>query len=497
MGRAEFADEAAPAAAIDAQCRALKEQLGAFGYQCLCASAIYPRLRFSLSTYLVEVVAETVGRPKAGEEELLALFRLPWFRRGSMPVELRVRLIADLDKRVRKAARAAIRVTLYTALADRAEVPASGAVPLGRPPWRWRAMLNAYIDGAPAGAIERDPVFARFMKRRRLTMGAVARDRTLSRLLGRWAANLNGPRPLAALLLGSASIAAAVTADMWLKPMLEWTETRTTQVAVATPVPSPRTVPVPAPVPRPTDSPDGDTRPIRPTGLEPELDCLAKLVHYESAGEPRAGQLTVAEVILNRVRSGRFASTICGVVTQPGQFRGFDPATYDPPRDARWETAVAVARDAMQGSVRRPPYFFARRVPPPTPPPQGGGCFPGPYMVFFDSDSDQISGGAAAAILDNVAQAYGACGNASVRIAGFTDRAGSAEYNVGLSQRMANSIRAHLARRGIPDANISTEAFGESRPLVPTADGVREPQNRRVEILFRPAPPTGTTPAQR
>jgi outer membrane protein OmpA-like peptidoglycan-associated protein len=57
---------------------------------------------------------------------------------------------------------------------------------------------------------------------------------------------------------------------------------------------------------------------------------------------------------------------------------------------------------------------------------------------------------------------------------------------VGLSQRRADSVRSYLAGRGIPDGSIATEAFGESRPLVETADGVREPQNRRVEITFGP-----------
>jgi outer membrane protein OmpA-like peptidoglycan-associated protein len=46
-------------------------------------------------------------------------------------------------------------------------------------------------------------------------------------------------------------------------------------------------------------------------------------------------------------------------------------------------------------------------------------------------------------------------------------------------------VASELERRGIQRSNISVQAFGESRPLVPTADGVREPQNRRVEIVLR------------
>jgi len=106
-------------------------------------------------------------------------------------------------------------------------------------------------------------------------------------------------------------------------------------------------------------------------------------------------------------------------------------------------------------------------------------------MVFFNFDSDEITP-QAAAILDNVASAYATCGQAQVSIAGHTDRKGSDQYNVGLSQRMAGNVRSYLAGRGIPDGVMTTEAFGESRPLVETNDGVREPQNRRVEIAFGP-----------
>ena len=71
-------------------------------------------------------------------------------------------------------------------------------------------------------------------------------------------------------------------------------------------------------------------------------------------------------------------------------------------------------------------------------------------------------------------------------LAGHADRSGSASYNVGLSQRRADSVRAYMASHGIPDGTISTEAFGEGRPRVETADNVRELQNRRVEITYGP-----------
>ena len=112
-------------------------------------------------------------------------------------------------------------------------------------------------------------------------------------------------------------------------------------------------------------------------------------------------------------------------------------------------------------------------------------CVAGPYMVFFDTNSDELTP-QAAAILDNAAQAYLTCGQAQVQVSGHTDRRGGDDYNVGLSQRIAASVRTYLVQRGIPDGIVTTESFGESRPLVETADGVAEPQNRRAEVTFGP-----------
>src|SRR3546814_18655927 len=67
-------------------------------------------------------------------------------------------------------------------------------------------------------------------------------------------------------------------------------------------------------------------------------------------------------------------------------------------------------------------------------------------------------------------------------LAGHADRSGPADYNVGLSQRRADSVKGYMTSHAIPEGVISTDAFGESRPRVDTADGVREGQNRRVEI---------------
>jgi len=112
-------------------------------------------------------------------------------------------------------------------------------------------------------------------------------------------------------------------------------------------------------------------------------------------------------------------------------------------------------------------------------------CNKGPYIVFFDWDKSDITP-EAATILDNAVGAYGNCASVPIMLAGHADRSGSTQYNVGLSERRNASVRGYLTSHGIPDGAITSQAFGESMPRVPTADGVRELQNRRVEITYGP-----------
>lgn len=83
-----------------------------------------------------------------------------------------------------------------------------------------------------------------------------------------------------------------------------------------------------------------------------ELECLTKAVRREAGNQSRRGQLAVAQLIINRTKSGRFPKTICGVVNQRGQF--FNTAAYNPPRTtAQWASAQSVAREAVDGSAEQ------------------------------------------------------------------------------------------------------------------------------------------------
>ena len=128
-----------------------------------------------------------------------------------------------------------------------------------------------------------------------------------------------------------------------------------------------------------------------------------------------------------------------------------------------------------------PPPPPAEPAAPPPPPP--AVCTPGPYLVFFEFDKSDITP-EAASILDNAATAYGDCGSAQVEIRGYTDTSGSPKYNMGLSQRRSDSVSAYMQSKGISSGVITTKAFGETNLRVQTADGVRELQNRRVEITY-------------
>lgn len=101
-----------------------------------------------------------------------------------------------------------------------------------------------------------------------------------------------------------------------------------------------------------------------------EHDCLAGAVYFESKGEPLEGQLAVADVILNRAASGRFPTSICGVVKQKSQFSfvrgGRIPAI--PRSSEAWRKAVAIAhiakRDLAEGGIGKAMFFHARYVSP-------------------------------------------------------------------------------------------------------------------------------------
>jgi outer membrane protein OmpA-like peptidoglycan-associated protein len=108
--------------------------------------------------------------------------------------------------------------------------------------------------------------------------------------------------------------------------------------------------------------------------------------------------------------------------------------------------------------------------------------------VAADSDRPNLTDQDLATIRQ-VAQAAKTKGDARIIVTGHADTSGPPAYNMALSLRRANAVRDALVREGVSAIAITVVGKGESEPLVRTGDGVREPQNRRVEIVIQePAP---------
>ncbi|WP_254073478.1 OmpA family protein [Acidisphaera sp. S103] len=128
---------------------------------------------------------------------------------------------------------------------------------------------------------------------------------------------------------------------------------------------------------------------------------------------------------------------------------------------------------------------------PPAPVPAIGAAVPAPavaqarsFLVFFDWDKATLTD-RARQIVAEAASTSTKVQHTRIEVNGYTDTSGTRQYNQGLSLRRGQAVAAELVKDGVPRAAISIQGFGETHPLVPTGAGVREPQNRRVEIIIR------------
>ncbi len=106
------------------------------------------------------------------------------------------------------------------------------------------------------------------------------------------------------------------------------------------------------------------------------------------------------------------------------------------------------------------------------------------YITFFDFDQSTVTPegrNILRAVSDNVRRG----GVSDVTLTANADRSGTDDYNMALSKRRAEAVRAILMSNGVPSSVIVTVAKGESQPLISTADGVREPQNRNVAVVIK------------
>jgi outer membrane protein OmpA-like peptidoglycan-associated protein len=153
------------------------------------------------------------------------------------------------------------------------------------------------------------------------------------------------------------------------------------------------------------------------------------------------------------------------------------------------------------------PTAYAQQAPKPAVPPPGAPmAAPKPtapaapaaqveaakFLVFFDWDKATLTP-EARRVIASAADEFKKIGSTRIVATGYTDLSGTPQYNLALSERRADAVKAELVRLGVPAAVITTIGKGEADPLVPTKDGVREAQNRRVEIVI-PRPPKPVEP---
>lgn len=108
---------------------------------------------------------------------------------------------------------------------------------------------------------------------------------------------------------------------------------------------------------------------------------------------------------------------------------------------------------------------------------------PEAFIVYFAFDSSVLNA-AANRIIDDAVAVANSGGIVDLSVTGHADRSGAEDYNLNLSLRRAATVREALIARGVKASGISVAGRGEAEPAIPTADGVREPGNRRVEIIL-------------
>jgi hypothetical protein len=139
---------------------------------------------------------------------------------------------------------------------------------------------------------------------------------------------------------------------------------------------------------------------------------------------------------------------------------------------------AVIAAALLLGACDEPPPPAAAPPPPPA---------PTTFMVFFDWDRYNLSP-QALGTLQQAADTFKTKGGVRIMATGHTDTSGSEAYNMALSLRRANAVKAALVKDGVPATAITATGVGEAGLLVKTGDGVREPQNRRVEIVVQTTP---------
>ena len=185
-----------------------------------------------------------------------------------------------------------------------------------------------------------------------------------------------------------------------------------------------------------------------------------------------SGQWSLAAWVKNIENTGRAETPATDSIY------GQAPAFIQPPRTFGVRFGFKFGAESSPEPEPLPPQPPVSPPPPPSPPKVEARR---EFQVFFDFDRSDITQ-AAAAVIAQAAEVVKSGGMAHVTVTGHTDTVGTAAYNQGLSERRAAAVKGELVKDGVAGSEIMTNGVGKTGLLVPTADGVREPQNRRAVI---------------
>jgi OmpA-OmpF porin, OOP family len=186
------------------------------------------------------------------------------------------------------------------------------------------------------------------------------------------------------------------------------------------------------------------------------------------------------------------------IVGVPGLALTADYRFMGMPQDRKYSGTVAGGGATAPGSVKLGAnynhailvgvrYNFGQAAPAPEAPP-AAAVPPSPvsrsYLVFFDWDRATLTDRARQIVAEAAANST-KVQYTRLEVNGYTDTSGTPKYNQGLSVRRAQAVAAELVKDGVPKSAIAIQGFGETHLLVQTGPGVREPQNRRVEIIIK------------
>ena len=210
-----------------------------------------------------------------------------------------------------------------------------------------------------------------------------------------------------------------------------------------------------------------DAPKLAPQDYLPAFDNLDMTLEWKSimGSEGIDGRLFVTNLLQNTIAPGVLAA-----------WEAIGLVGYQPAQPRMYGVTVKYAFGGAEPEAP-PPAAYA------PPPAQAPMAAPKSYLVFFDFNKSDLTP-QAVTIVDQAAHNAAPMKVTQLTVTGHTDTVGSDAYNMRLSRRRAESVAAQLEKDGIASSEIEIVAKGKRDLLVPTKDGVKEPQNRRVQIVY-------------